>query len=115
MTATDTPDDDPPKLPKGKELETVARMVDLREYLPMIDAARKMEIAVKFVEAVALDNPHYFKRIYQELIAPAWIEEARSLIRDQQFIQAVRVVREKTGWGLKEAKLYCDDLRDGKR
>jgi len=115
MTATENPDDDPPKLPEGKELETVCRMVDIREYLPMIDAARKPENALKFVEAVLRDNPHYFKRIFQSIAMTAWEGDVRTLIAAGEKIQAIKLTREKTGWGLKESKIFCDEIGDGRR
>ncbi|RSN03635.1 serine/threonine protein kinase [Nonomuraea sp. WAC 01424] len=39
---------------------------------------------------------------------------AQQLIAKGQLIQAIKLVRERTGLGLKEAKDYCDALRDGR-
>ncbi|MEV1170879.1 ribosomal protein L7/L12 [Nonomuraea sp. NPDC049784] len=39
---------------------------------------------------------------------------AQELIAKGQLIQAIKLVRERTGLGLKEAKDYCDALRDGR-
>ena len=39
-------------------------------------------------------------------------KEAIHLINSNLYIQAIKHVREKTGWGLKESKAYCDELRE---
>jgi ribosomal protein L7/L12 len=39
-------------------------------------------------------------------------ETAIAFIKDSQFLGAVKAVKELTGWGLKEAKEYCDKIRD---
>jgi ribosomal protein L7/L12 len=37
-------------------------------------------------------------------------DEARTLLAKGQKIVAIKLVRERTGWGLKEAKDYVDEL-----
>ena len=39
-------------------------------------------------------------------------ETAIAYIQDGQFLNAVKAVKELTGWGLKDSKEYCDKLRD---
>ena len=39
-------------------------------------------------------------------------KEVIRLINSNLYIQAIKLVREKTGWKLRDAKAYCDDLRD---
>jgi large subunit ribosomal protein L7/L12 len=42
--------------------------------------------------------------------AEPWRDEARALKSRGRVIPAVKLVREQTGWGLKEAKDYVDGL-----
>jgi hypothetical protein len=39
-------------------------------------------------------------------------EKAIALIKNGQILQAVKWVKECTGWGLRESKEYVDSLRD---
>ncbi len=39
-----------------------------------------------------------------------WAEEARALKAGGRALRAVKLVRDRTGWGLKEAKDYVDRL-----
>jgi hypothetical protein len=43
-------------------------------------------------------------------VAPQVISEARSLLARRRKIEAIRLVRERTGWGLKESKDFVDGL-----
>lgn len=40
--------------------------------------------------------------------APNWVLEARDLLSQGRKIEAIKHVREATGWGLKEAKDYVE-------
>ncbi len=39
---------------------------------------------------------------------PAWEDDVRALLAEGRTIEAIKLVREVTGWGLKEAKDYVD-------
>ncbi|MCB9760252.1 MAG: ribosomal protein L7/L12 [Alphaproteobacteria bacterium] len=39
---------------------------------------------------------------------PGWVEEARDLLQQGRKIQAIKLVRAATGWGLKESKEYVE-------
>ncbi len=41
---------------------------------------------------------------------PPWLPEVRQLVAANRKIEAIKQVREHTGWGLKEAKNYVDRL-----
>ena len=43
-----------------------------------------------------------------QLAGPSWEEEARNLMWNRLKIQAIRLCRTETGWGLSEAKDYCE-------
>lgn len=46
-----------------------------------------------------------------QAMVPADVEmQARSLVSAGQKIQAIKLIRENTAWGLREAKLYVDNL-----
>jgi len=40
------------------------------------------------------------------------VSELVSLIKEDRFIQAIKIYREYTGLGLREAKDFCDNLRE---
>lgn len=46
---------------------------------------------------------------------PAYVEECRAMLRNNKFIGAIKYWREKTGYGLKEAKEAVEKLRDTMR
>lgn len=43
--------------------------------------------------------------------AEPWRHEVIDLLKSDQCINAIRCVREHTGWTLKDAKEYCDRMR----
>lgn len=47
-------------------------------------------------------------------LIPAEVEQVRALTADNKLIQAVKLVRELTGVGLKEAKDTAEAIRDGR-
>ncbi|MCJ7824635.1 MAG: ribosomal protein L7/L12 [Anaerolineales bacterium] len=49
--------------------------------------------------------------IFGKDISPGVMAEVRSLISERKIIDAVRLVRTHTGWGLKEAKDFIDSIR----
>lgn len=49
-------------------------------------------------------------RRYKAEIKPELLAEARALVRDNRKIEAIKLVREQMGIGLKEAKDLVDDL-----
>ena len=100
------------KLPAGKELETVCRMVDIREFLPMIEGSKDPKLALKFVQEVMLDNPYYFKQIYLKCVRGVDDYKVREFINRNEMISAVKYIREATGWGLKESKGYYDNIKN---
>lgn len=44
-------------------------------------------------------------------VSPDVQQQVQDLVRQNQLIQAIKLVREHTGWGLKEAKDYVDQFR----
>ena len=72
---------------------------------------RLAAVAVRIAE----DNPDAFSNAYEQeygvTISPAnppWIAEARALYHGDNLVGAVKLVREHTGMGLKEAKDYVE-------
>lgn len=43
-------------------------------------------------------------------VAPEVVAEARALLARRRKIEAIKLVREDTGWGLKESKDFVDEL-----
>jgi hypothetical protein len=44
-------------------------------------------------------------------VAPEVIAEAKELLARRQMVEAIELVRGRTGWGLKESKDFVDGLR----
>lgn len=44
-------------------------------------------------------------------LAPEVIDQARALLARRHKIEAIKLIRERTGWGLKESKDFVDGLR----
>jgi hypothetical protein len=101
--------EDDVKLPAGKELEATMRLVDLREYLPMIDFIRSSpESAQRFITKIAMIDPLFFKRVFRLIKLGDVQEDLDTLIRANQIIPAVKMIREKLNLGLREAKQMYD-------
>jgi ribosomal protein L7/L12 len=60
--------------------------------------------------AAGLPAPGALETLSGEPSAETWTPEARALKDSGQVIAAIKLVRERTGWGLKEAKDYVDRL-----
>ena len=43
-------------------------------------------------------------------LAPEVVEQAKALLAERHKIEAIKLVRERTGWGLKESKDFVDGL-----
>jgi len=56
--------------------------------------------AVKAAASLGITNP-----------PASWEAAAAAYIKINEFIQAVKTVRAETGWGLLEAKKWCDDKK----
>jgi hypothetical protein len=55
-----------------------------------------------------LDNGYRFTKQTGESVYPNWYIEARNLCFQDRRIAAIKLIRENTGWGLKESKDYVD-------
>jgi hypothetical protein len=91
--------------------EAYGRVIDLL----MSGSVNHQSISV----ALAKSNPEAFLAIRDHVSSPAGSpvllamnREAMEMIRNGRFVDSVRFIRSQTGWGLKEAKDYCDGLKD---
>lgn len=61
---------------------------------------------------IAKSNPSSIVKAWEKLNPDrTWIDECKSLILGGKFFAAVENCSRLTGWGLKEAKKACEDLR----
>jgi hypothetical protein len=101
--------DDPKKLPAGKELESALRMVDLKEFLPMLDLMRNNpDNANKFITKVAMTDPLFFKKIFHLVQFGDYEADLDAFIRYNEVVKAIKMLRERLNLGLKEAKQMYD-------
>lgn len=69
--------------------------------------------AQKIAHALAKKHPTLFLELYQQVAAPVstWHKDVVQHMYGGNVVSAIKLVREKTGLGLKEAKDVCDNLR----
>ena len=59
---------------------------------------------------IAKHNPAAVVAAHNRLSVSLWRGESERLLRDGQRIDAIRLCREYTGWGLREAVNACDKI-----
>jgi ribosomal protein L7/L12 len=68
--------------------------------------------AKKIAIALAKEHPEIFVKLYEATtIVLGWHREVITAIYQNNFVQAIKTIRENTGVGLKEAKDIADNLR----
>ena len=69
--------------------------------------------AQKIAHALAKKHPTLFLELYQQVAAPVltWHKDVVQSLYAGNVVSAIKLMREKTGLGLKEAKDVCDNLR----
>jgi hypothetical protein len=100
---------------EGMDLRDALRGVDAREYIALLDAIRESpETMRRFITHLAQENPPVFTKYAKNITGghPGinWIQ-VDDLIRKREHIQAIKLIREQAGIGLKEAKIMADDRR----
>ncbi len=73
----------------------------------------------QFLYKLAGMYPATFMRVYNELHSPLplesveeeWVAVCRYYAENNKLLEAIKACRTATGWGLKEAKDFCDSLR----
>jgi len=105
-------------LEPGKELESALQAVDPSEYIPMLDQVRESpESMRKFITFLAMHDPLAFKKNFVEMKGVIIngkfvnIDTVDNSLKAGEQIKAIKYVREVTGWGLKEAKMFTDSRR----
>lgn len=101
--------DDPPPLPKGKELEETFLLVKSSDIIKRLDWARTSlsedSNAWKFITHLAETDPRFFIKVVDRLGDWSEIDE---FLRAGNKIRAIKHYREKTGMGLRESKEVID-------
>jgi len=75
---------------------------------------RQLEELVALLAERAGVGPEELERLREEAGAPSVPEECRRLVEQGRVIEAIKVYREHTGAGLKEAKDAIDGYRDSR-
>ena len=60
---------------------------------------------------MAYNSCNQFQKVYDVEEQFPYIKNVQKLIDGDRFIQAIKLVREKTRCGLKEAKEFCDKIK----
>jgi ribosomal protein L7/L12 len=63
-----------------------------------------------YIEALSQNEAAWPDVLLREGITPELKKELKNLISDNRKIEAIRLLRERSGLGLKEAKKYIDEL-----
>lgn len=96
---------------KGEERATLPE-----EFIEVLDKARDVPPhtkAYKFITNLAKEYPKILMDIAGYSLNMNRLRRvARDMVRDNKKIQAIKLVREHTGWGLKEAKVWVDNECD---
>lgn len=86
----------------------------MNHHKTVIDILSAPDIDYKaLVLEIAKSRPAAVVRAYAEVKAQAepWRHDVIDLLKSDQYVNAIKCVRENTGWMLKEAKDYCDKMR----
>jgi hypothetical protein len=99
----------------GMDLRDALRGVDAREYIPLLDAIRATpETMRKFITVLAQENPPVFLKWAKYVTGNApgvnWVQ-VDEFIRNREHIKAIKLIREQSNMGLKEAKQVADERR----
>jgi ribosomal protein L7/L12 len=81
-----------------------AEAIDALEKIQQLDCAR-----IILVEIAKL-HPSAVVKAYEKLHKRLWLKDVIDLLKSKKKIDAIKLYREKTGVGLKEAKVAVDAL-----
>lgn len=82
-------------------------------YIKVISILSSGYDATKIATELAKHHPQIFIDLYQATIEPveAWMKDVVQFIAGNSMVSAIKLTREHTHFGLKEAKDICDHLR----
>lgn len=61
---------------------------------------------------LAKEHPDLFVKYASIRVVPAWMRDVIAFVREEKYVDSIKLLRTQTRYGLKEAKDVIDNLRD---